>query len=86
MNPYPFELLNHFTVPCTSCLLWQVTLSTLGADQKTIAAMSTNCVECIKMVFLVNISLQKKLPLVCFYAKNRFNSTLRSQLYLRKVR
>jgi hypothetical protein len=25
MNPYPFELLNHFTVPCTSCLLWQVT-------------------------------------------------------------
>src|SRR5208282_2279315 len=33
MNPYPFELLNHFTVPCTSCLLRTVTPG--GGNEQT---------------------------------------------------
>src|SRR5271157_354287 len=73
MNPYPFELLNHFTVPCTSCLLWTVTP---GGGIQQDAAMSTNCAECIKMELGVNRSenlVVQKSPY--FPIENRFNST-----------
>src|SRR5208283_2080227 len=73
MNPYPFELLNHFTVPCTSCLLWTVTP---GGGLQQDAAMSTNCAECIKTELGVNRAESLLFKTLCISPlQNRFNSS-----------
>jgi len=81
MKPYPFELLNHLTVPCTYMLLLMETWMFLTADKigTTQPPPAINCAECSRMrhsvkrtfVFLcvrkyTHIRLQKR-----FKIKNR---------------
>ena len=73
MNPYPFELVNHFTVPCTSCLLWQVTSSFYSwGGSETNRRHEHELRGVYQNGFPSQYSRTKKLPSpVHFYAKNR---------------
>src|SRR5580658_11200360 len=55
MKPYPFELLNHFTVPCTYVLLLMETwmfLSAVKSGRKQ-PPLSINCAECTRKMLSV---------------------------------
>jgi hypothetical protein len=43
MNPYPFELLNHFTVPCTYVLLLTETWMHLSGELRRDARIRQLC-------------------------------------------
>jgi hypothetical protein len=54
MNPYPFELLNHFTVPCTYVLLLMETwMFLLAAESRQKHPPLINCAECTRMRYSV---------------------------------
>src|SRR5580693_6012434 len=54
MNPYPFELLNHFTVPCTyKLLLVETRMFLLASELGRLHPALTNCAECTRKKFSV---------------------------------
>jgi hypothetical protein len=55
MKPYPFELLNHFTVPCTDVLLLMETWTFLRVAylQRKLRPPVIICAECTRMMHSV---------------------------------